>query len=234
MLSWIEEKLAEHYRLIRMLKKTEKSEILHLRHISLEKDIVKRIQTGNAEVYDILRGISHPNIPKVYEVVTCGQDTIILEEFIHGVTVSQKLQDKLFSEKDTRSIVRSLCNAVSAIHALGVIHRDIKPEHVILGDDGIVTLIDYDTARLYKPYKTADTHITGTTGYAAPEQFGLTQSDERTDIFSLGILMNVMLTGTHPSRKLYSGKLSRTIEKCIQIDPNKRHSSVAALSKELK
>ena len=234
MLAWIDEKLAEHYRLVRVLKKTEKSEILHLRHISLEKDIVKRVQTGNAEVYDVLRRFSHPNIPKVYEVVTHGSDTIILEEFIHGTTVSQELQGKLFSEKDTRSIVRSLCSTLSAIHALGIIHRDIKPEHVIIGDDGVVTLIDYDTARFYKPYKTADTHITGTTGYAAPEQFGLTQSDERTDIFSLGILMNVMLTGTHPSKKLYDGKLSRVIEKCTQIDPNKRYAGATALAKELK
>ena len=232
--AWIDEKLDKYYRLVRVLKKTEKSEILHLRHITLEKDIVKRIQAGNAEVYDILRRVSHPNIPKVYEVVTHGPDTIILEEFIHGITVSQELQGKLFSENDTRSIVRSLCGALSAIHSLGIIHRDIKPEHVIIGDDGVVTLIDYDTARLYKPYRTADTHITGTTGYAAPEQFGLTQSDERTDIFSLGILMNVMLTGAHPSQKLYGGKLTKTIEKCTQIDPNKRYGSAFALAKELR
>ena len=234
MLAWIDEKLEKHYRLVRVLKKTEKTEILHLRHISIEKDIVKRVQTGNAEVYDILRRISHPNIPKVYEVVTHGTDTIVLEEYINGITVSQELQSKLFSEKDTRSIVRSLCSALDAIHALGIIHRDIKPEHVIIGEDGIVKLIDYDTARLYKPYKTADTFITGTTGYAAPEQFGLTQSDERTDIFSLGILMNVMLTGVHPSQKLHSGKLSKVIEKCTQIDPNKRYAGAAALAKELK
>ena len=76
--------------------------------------------------------------------------------------------------------------------------------------------------------------IIGTTGFAAPEQFGIAQTDNRTDIFSLGILLNVMLTGEHPSRHLYQGKrLARVIQKCTQIAPDKRYPNVQRLEKEL-
>jgi len=233
MLEWLNKTLDEHYRLVRVLKENEKSEILHLRHISSGREIIKRSKNGNAEVYEILRRITHKNIPRIYEVVSAGMQMIVLEEFISGNTVSTLLHEGLYSEKDARRIIKQLCGALSAIHTLGIIHRDIKPEHVIIDNDDVVKLIDYDAARLYRFYKTVDTQVIGTTGYAAPEQFGITQSDERTDIFSLGIMMNVMLTGEHPSKELYTGKLSRVIRKCTHIDPNKRYRSAQELAGEL-
>jgi len=233
MLEWLNRTLSEQYQLVCVLKESNKSEILHLRHLSTGRDIVKRIQNGNAVIYEILREITHVNIPRIYEVVSDDTQTVILEEFITGEAVSAKLQKSLYSEKETRAIIRQLCDALSAIHALGIIHRDLKPEHLIINKDGVVKLIDYDAAKLYKLYKTVDTHIVGTTGYAAPEQFGIAQSDERTDIFSLGIMMNVMLVGSHPSKEPYLGKLSKVIKKCTQVDPNKRYRSALDLAREI-
>jgi serine/threonine protein kinase len=233
MTEWLNRTLCEKFQLVCALKEGHKSDILHLRHLSTGRDIIKRIQTGNAQIYEILRGIRHTNIPRIYEVVSNDKQTIILEEFIIGEAVSARLEENLFSEKETRVIIRQLCDALSAIHALGIIHRDLKPEHLIIDNDGIVKLIDYDAARLYKQYKTADTQIIGTTGYAAPEQFGIAQSDERTDIFSLGIMINVMLVGSHPSKELYRGKLSKIIKKCTQVDPNKRYRNVLDLAGEI-
>lgn len=80
---------------------------------------------------------------------------------------------------------------------MAAVHRDIKPENIILRGSQAV-LIDFDAARLHKPEHEADTQILGTTGFAAPEQYGLSQSDIRTDIYSLGVLINVMLTGNTP------------------------------------
>ena len=82
---------------------------------------------------------------------------------------------------------------------------DVKPENIILRGSEAV-LIDFDAARLHKPEHEMDTQILGTTGFAAPEQYGLSQSDLRTDIYSVGILINVMLTGEHPSKKLAEGE----------------------------
>ena len=112
------------------------------------------------------------------------------------------------------------------------VHRDIKPENVILrGADTV--LIDFDAARLHKPQAEADTQVLGTTGFAAPEQYGLGQSDTRTDIYSLGVLMNVMLTGEHPSRKLAEGRMGRVIQRCTQVNPAKRYKNVLRLMEAL-
>ena len=73
----------------------------------------------------------------------------------------------------------------------------------------------------------------GTTGYAAPEQYGITQTDERADIYSLGVLLNIMLTGKHPSRELASGRLGRIVQKCTMMNPGKRYKSVLYLMEAL-
>ncbi|MCL2819708.1 MAG: serine/threonine protein kinase [Oscillospiraceae bacterium] len=233
MVEWLNKTVSEQYKLVRVLRSSEKSGIQVLRHKTLDKNIVKRVFEGNGDVYRILQGVLHPNIPIIYEVVTEDLLTIVLEEYINGITLSDELQDKVYSDKATRVIIRDLCSALAALHSMGIIHRDVKPENVMINSDGIVKLIDFDTARMFKAYKSEDTSVIGTTGFAAPEQFGISQSDERTDIFSIGILMNVMLTGEHPSKSLYKGKLSGVIEKCTQIDPNKRYSGALSLAKEL-
>ena len=73
----------------------------------------------------------------------------------------------------------------------------------------------------------------GTTGFAAPEQYGLSQSDARTDIYSLGVLMNVMLTGEHPSKHLPEGRMGRIIEHCTRVNPAKRYKNVLHLMEAL-
>lgn len=94
-------------------------------------------------------------------------------------------------------------------------------------------LIDFDAARFHKPELETDTCILGTTGFAAPEQYGLSQSDCRADIYSVGILMNVMLTGEHPSKKLAAGKLGRVVQRCTQVNPKKRYQNVLRLMEAL-
>ncbi len=233
MLAWLMEQLNDQYELVRILKQNDKSEICLLRHNTLQKDIVRRSFQGNGEVYQVLQCVSQKNIPAVYEVIADENSALVLEEYIDGVTVSEELQRKVFSEKETRRILYSLCEALFALHSIGIIHRDIKPENVIIQNDGIIKLIDYNASKIFKTYKANDTHVIGTTGFAAPEQFGIAQSDERTDIFSLGIMMNVMLTGTHPSVDLYKGKLAKVIDKCTQIDPKKRYHNISCLAEDL-
>ena len=111
---------------------------------------------------------------------------------------------------------------------MGTVHRDIKPENIILrGRDAI--LIDFDAARIHKPAMETDTQILGTVGFAAPEQYGISQSDLRADIYSLGVLINVMLTGEHPSRALASGRMGRIVERCTRVNPAKRYKNVLRL-----
>ena len=142
------------------------------------------------------------------------------------------LKDALFSQAETRQIVKHLCQGLWVLHSMAAVHRDIKPENVILrGLDAV--LIDFDAARLHKPQAETDTQVLGTTGFAAPEQYGLSQSDTRTDIYSLGVLMNVMLTGKHPSKKLAEGRIGRVIQRCTQVSPAKRYKTVLHLMEAL-
>ena len=148
--------------------------------------------------------------------------------YVEGDTLGFLLQDALFSPEETRKIITQVCRALWVLHSMSAVHRDIKPENVILrGADAV--LIDFDAARLHKPEHEADTQILGTTGFAAPEQYGLSQTDIRTDIYALGVLINVMLTGEHPSKKLAEGKLGRVVERCTRVNPQKRYKNVLRL-----
>lgn len=229
----LEKILKEQYSVVKVYKKTEEKSIILLRHNELKKDIICRKFTGDCSAYKILRDILFANIAAVFDVSEVENEVTVLEEFVNGVTVADILLNGLYDERGVKHIVKSLCDALTVIHSYGIVHRDIKPENVMITDKGTVKLIDFDAARLFKNGQSKDTKIMGTAGYAAPEQFGLAQSDERTDIFALGVLMNVMLTGEHPSKKLYKGKMTKIIEKCIQLDPQKRYTTAAELKKSL-
>ena len=168
----------------------------------------------------------------IYETTEQGGENFVIEEYIEGDTLDFLLKDALFSQAETKQIVRQLCQGLWVLHSMAAVHRDIKPENVILrGHDAV--LIDFDAARLHKPEAEADTQVLGTTGFAAPEQYGLSQSDARTDIYSLGVLMNVMLTGEHPSKHLPEGRMGRIIEHCTRVNPAKRYKNVLHLMEAL-
>lgn len=187
-----------------------------------------RCCTGNLDVYQRLLEYSSPHLPKTLEVAQRGDDGLILEEYIEGDTLDYLLRGALFSAKETRAIVLQICQALWVLHSIPAVHRDVKPENIILRGNHAV-LIDFDAARVHKPGQENDTQILGTTGFAAPEQYGLSQCDARADIYSIGVLINVMLTGAHPSKTLVAGKLGRVVERCTHVNPEKRYRDIRHL-----
>ncbi|WP_412312295.1 serine/threonine protein kinase [Agathobaculum desmolans] len=154
-------------------------------------------------------------LPQIMEVAAGQDEVLVLEEYIEGDTLDYLLQGGVLTAEQTRVIVTQVCQALWVLHTMGAVHRDVKPENIILRGQEAV-LIDFDVARMYKPKLPADTEVLGTVGFAAPEQFGLSQSDARADIYSVGVLINVMLTGRHPSKQmaggaLYSRKSAKTL-----------------------
>lgn len=226
------ESISHNFTEVRLLKISSRGKVSLLRHNDTGTPFIYRTFRGDAEVYKRLLTISCPNLPEIFEVAQKGGEVAVLEEYVQGDTLSSMLDGGLFSPAETREIIFELCKGLYVLHAQGIIHRDIKPENVILHPQQPV-LIDFDAARIEKVFQTGDTQVLGTTGYAAPEQFGIHQTDTRADIYALGILMNVMLTGKHPSVELAKGNMGRIVSKCTMIAPEKRYRSISHLVKEL-
>lgn len=232
MYAWLTGILQEEYRQVRVLKESPRGSVRIIRHQATGRKLILRKYTGSAEVYRRLLAYSCGNLPQVLEVVSRGEENLVLEELIEGDTLGFLLQGALCTPEETRAIVKQVCRALWVLHSMAAVHRDIKPENIILRGSQAV-LIDFDAARLHKPEHEADTQILGTTGFAAPEQYGLSQSDIRTDIYSLGILINVMLTGEHPSKCLAEGRPGRIVERCTRVNPQKRYKNVLRLMEAL-
>lgn len=220
------------YETVKTIKHSERGSVSLLQNKQNGTRFIFRHYRGNGEVYRKLLGISCPNLPQIMETAERDGMVAVLEEYIQGDSLAYLLEGALFSHAEARKITMQLCNALWVLHQLGAVHRDIKPENVIIrGSEAI--LIDFDASRIFKSDTNQDTQILGTAGYAAPEQYGIAQTDERADIYSLGVLLNIMLTGKHPSKELASGRLGRIVQKCTMVNPEKRYKSVLYLMEAL-
>ena len=198
--------------------------------------MIKKIM-GEEEfaIHQKLANINHPNIIRVYDVIREHHICTVLEQYIAGKTLEQLCNEKPLSEKETKNIILQLCSGLQILHQNNIIHRDLTPSNIMMSDDGTVKIIDFDISRAVNNTSSRDTRILGTEGFAAPEQFGFAQSNAQTDIYALGVLINYMLTGGKlPSEQMYSGKMSKIIKKCTQIDPEKRYKSVDEIANILK
>ena len=220
------------YETVKTIKNSERGCVSLLQNKQNGTRFIFRHYQGSGEVYRKLLSVSCPNLPKIMEAAERDGMVAVLEEYIQGDSLAFLLAGACLTSAEAREITLQLCNALWVLHSMGAVHRDIKPENVIVRGSEAV-LIDFDASRIFKSGTNQDTQILGTTGYAAPEQYGITQTDERADIYSLGVLLNVMLTGKHPSKELASGKLGRIVQKCTMVNPKKRYKSVLYLMEAL-
>lgn len=218
----------EEYDTVRMIKKSERGEVSLIRHRDSGTRFIFRHFYGSSEVYQKLLGISCPNLPQIMEVGEKVGKTALLEEYVQGDTLGNILEGGFLTANEAKKITRQLCQALWVLHSMGVVHRDVKPDNIMIRGKEAV-LIDFDASRIYKNAIQEDTQILGTTGFAAPEQYGISQSDGRADIYALGVLLNIMLTGEHPSRKLAGGRMGRVVQRCTMMSPSKRYKDIRHL-----
>ena len=217
---------------LRVLKQSPRGTVSVVRHKKSGTRYVFRRYSGSGEVYRRLLPVLCPHLPQIMEAAEQDGQTAVLEEYVQGDTLAELLMGARLTEREARQVTMQLCQALHVLHSMGAVHRDVKPENVILrGSDAV--LIDFDAARIYKVASESDTQVLGTTGFAAPEQYGIFQSDERADIFSLGVLLNIMLTGKHPSREMAAGKMGHIVRKCTMTAPEQRYQSARALMEVL-
>lgn len=203
------------------------------------------VKQGLVAETDILKKLSHPNLPSIIDVIDNEESFIIIMDYIQGNSLNKALEE--FGAQPQENVIvwaKQLCDVLNYLHTRTpvIIYRDMKPANIMLKPDGNVTLIDFGTAREYKEKNLADTTCLGTVGYAAPEQFGgMGQTDARTDIYCLGATLYHLVTGMNPCEPPYeirpireinpglSAGLEKIICKCCQRDPNDRYQSAAEL-----
>lgn len=235
LLSYIEASLENRYEKIAELRQTDISEVsAYLHKESGNKLILRKSGNRNDDVYRSLKGKRCEYLPAVYEVCSCDGFLIVLEEYIEGQTLSAFLEEQCVSRADALSFSKQICRALIFLHRNNVIHRDIKPSNIIIKPDGTVVLIDLGIARMITGMQEKDTQMLGTVGYAAPEQFGFSQSRKSTDIYALGVLLNIMLTGAYPSNEIAGGRAGKIIQKATSLQISKRYQCAEEMLKALK
>lgn len=226
------EEFKNTYKLIHVMADKKDYTVFRFRHKKLNKDIVLRSYTANISAYKELMNIECENLPEIYDVITLDDGIVVLEEYIDSITLAEDMEVTKYGYKKAVKVLRALCTALEVMHGKGLIHRDVKPENILITKDERIVLIDFNAFRKISN-ASKDTVIMGTVGYASPEQLGISQSDERTDVYAMGVLLNFMLTGKHPSEEMAVGKGGRIVRKCTDISPKKRYQSVSKLCKAL-
>ncbi len=231
---YIEFILKKYYIKLDSLKKSFDTAITRYRHIASGNDIVVIVSSNaNDAAYRTLLGLSAKNLPIIYEVYSTPEKLIVFEEYIDGETLDKIIKVKKLSNKDVIRYMLELCDALEVLHSFNIVHRDIKPSNIIIGPDGL-KLIDLGIARLVREDRQGDTMPLGSVGYAAPEQYGISQTSPATDIYAVGVLFNELLTGKHPTEGIAPGKAGKIISRCLLVEKEKRYKSLSHLKSEIK
>lgn len=153
--------------------------------------------------------LSHPNIVRAYDVGEDGDVNYIVNEYIHGDTLKKAIKEKApFDSRSTINVAIQIASALSQAHKAHIVHRDIKPQNILVGTDGVVKVTDFGIARAATASTmTTTANAAGSVHYFSPEQARGGYVDEKSDIYSLGITMYEMITGVLP----FQGNNSVTI-----------------------
>ncbi len=191
---------------------------------------------------EMMKALDHPAIPTIVDIIDHRDNEFIyvVMDYVEGESLDKVLAEYGAQPQDmVIDWAKQICDAFSYLHSQKppIIYRDMKPANVMLKPEGNIKIIDFGIAREYKEGNLADTTVLGTKGYASPEHYGGRQTDERSDIYTLGMTMHHLLTGVDPRPADYiyapirqwnpelSGGLERIIDKCVSPDPKDRYQS---------
>jgi len=233
--------LTEEYELLEVLSSTDEDETLLIKNRQDGTLAVAKCYRKTGILYEYsepegLRKLNAFPMPRYLAEYRNDDMRCVVREFIPGSTLEEVAEKRKFRTDEIADIGISLCDQLEALHAQqpSIIHRDIKPQNIIVKEDGSVVLIDFGIARTASDKgNESDTIPFGTKGFAPPEQYGFSQTDNRSDIYSLGVLLNWLLHGKAEALKNAANGLERIIERCTAFDPENRYRNIAQVRKAL-
>lgn len=244
------QKLIKKYEFNHLLSHSSTSYIYIISDKDAEKQFTLKIIKRKRYDLDIeaLKGIKHPGIVDIFDMARTDKYIYLIKEYIEGLNLERYIEENGYMlEEEVIDIAKDLCHALDHLHTQDppLIFRDLKPANIMLMTGGKIRLIDIDSLRKYKDESKKDTVFIGTEGYAAPEQFGFSQTDGRTDIYTLGTTMYYLLAGQPPSindfklrdirdiRLDLSQATYNIIKKCTMFSPEGRYQDIRELRRDL-
>ncbi len=228
-----------HYEIVRQIGAGGMGEVYLAKDTKLDRKVAVKILNEKFAAHELnlqrfiqeakaASALNHPNILVIHEIGESENSNYIVSEFIEGETLREHLQKSPLKPSEILDIAVQIANALTAAHRAHIIHRDIKPENIIIRPDGFVKILDFGLAKLIeqkaiglenatvKQNQTAKGVIMGTVNYMSPEQAKGEKIDERTDIFSFGVVLYEMIAG----RTSFAGdSMSETFANLINAEP---------------
>lgn len=241
---YLPEDMQEHWTVYECLKESEDSSTFLVKEtvtgilcvLKWGRNRQAEFLRNEMEIMEKMADRKLSGIPKTYRIFEENGEVYLVREYIEGMSLAQMvLQKGGISEAEICRISRKICQTAEQFQNPDepMIHRDIKPENIVVTPGGEVVFIDFGTMRSYKKDGSRDTFVVGTRGTAAPEQYGYTQTDQRTDVYAIGQTMLYMVSESYEKNQLsecaVSRRMKKIIEKACSFEPDKRYGGAAQL-----
>lgn len=241
---YLPEDMQEHWTVYECLKESEDSSTFLVKEtvtgilcvLKWGRNRQAEFLRNEMEIMEKMADRKLSGVPKAYRIFEENGEVYLVREYIEGMSLAQMvLQKGGISEAEICRISRKICQTAEQFQNPDepMIHRDIKPENIVVTPGSEVVFIDFGTMRSYKKDGSRDTFVVGTRGTAAPEQYGYTQTDQRTDVYAIGQTMLYMVSESYEMNQLsecaVSRRMKKIIEKACSFEPDKRYGDAAQL-----